>query len=157
VAGQCPNYTPTPYKCLKNWNYCHTHSGKVDNRHTSRMCAKTDSAHDPHTTRTNMMNRSAPGLHKTILPLASGRAPLFPCQYCPPIPVSWQQPLPPINFTTSMPQMMPPVAYHQMHYMGQQFGPTPPQVAQPAPPAPTPPAGTMMMPYYALYPQPHPF
>ncbi len=43
------------------------------------------------------------------------------------------------------------------NYMGQQFGPMPPQFAQLAPPAPTPLAGTMMMPYHAPYPQPHPF
>ncbi len=103
------------------------------------------------------MNGSAAGLHKTILPLASGRAPHVPRQQPSPTPASWQQPPPPVNFTTSMLQIMLPVAYHQMHYMGHQFGPTPPQVAQPDPPAPAPPAGTMMMPYYAPYPQPHPF
>jgi hypothetical protein len=104
-----------------------------------------------------MLNGSAMGLHKTILPFASGRAPHIPRQQCLPAPASWQQHPPPINFTTSMPQMIPPAPYHQMHYMGQQLGPTPPPVAQPAPPAPAPLVGTMMMPYYTPSPQPHPF
>jgi hypothetical protein len=105
-----------------------------------------------------MMNRSAVvGLHKMILPLASGHAPHVQCQECPSTPASWQQPPPPVNFTTSMSQMMPPASYQQMHYIGQQFGPTPPQVAQHAPPAPATPVGKMVMPYYAPYPQPHPF
>jgi hypothetical protein len=157
ATGQHPNYTPTLYTQFEKWNYCHTHSGDINNGHTSRMCAKPDPMHNPHTTRANMMNGSAMGLHKTILPLASGRAPHVQRQQGPPAPATWQQPPPPINFTTSMPQMMPPAPYHQMHYMGQQFEPTPPQLAQPAPPAPAPSAGTMMMPYYTPYPQRHPF
>jgi hypothetical protein len=104
-----------------------------------------------------MINGSAAGLHKMILPLASSRAPHVLCQQRPPTPATWQQPPPTVNFITSMLQMMPPAPYHQMHYMGQQFGPRPPQLAQPAPPAPAPPAGMMIMPYYAPYPQPHPF
>ncbi len=157
VMGQCPDYTPTPYTRFENWNYCHTHGGIIDNGHTSRTCAKPGPTHNPHTTRTNMMNGSAVGLHKTILPSASSRALHVPRQQHPPAPATWYQPPPPVNFTTSMPQMMLPAPYHQMHYMGQQFGPMPPQLAQPAPPAPAPPTGTMMMPYYAPYPQPHPF
>jgi hypothetical protein len=96
-----------------------------------------------------MKNGSATGLYKTILPLALGRVPHVPRQQCPPAQANWLQPPPPINFTNSMPQMMPPTPYH--------FGPTPPQDAQPAPPAPAPPAGTMMITNYAPYPQPHPF
>jgi hypothetical protein len=145
------------YKHFKNWNYCHTHGDNINNRHTSRRCAKPGPAHNLHGTRTNMMSRSPAGLHKTISPSTSSRAPHFPCQQCPPAPASWQQPLPPINFTNAMQQIMPPAPYHQMHYMGQHFGPTPPPVAQPAPPAPAPLAGTMMVSYYVPYPQPHPF
>jgi hypothetical protein len=146
-----------PYKRFKNWNYCHHHGGNIDNRHTSRTCAKPGPAYNPHATRTNMMNGLPTGLHKTILPLASGCTPHVLRQQHPPTPATWQQPPPPVNFTTPMQQMIPPAPYHQMHYMGQQLVPPPPQLAQPAPPTPAPPAGTMMMPYYAPYPQPHPF
>jgi hypothetical protein len=81
------------------------------------------------------MNGSAAGLHKTILPFASSRAPHVPHQQCSPAPATWQQPPSPVNFTTSMPQMMPPPLYRQMHCMGQLFTPMPPQLTQPAPPA----------------------
>jgi hypothetical protein len=104
-----------------------------------------------------MMNGLPTGLHKTILPSASGHAPHFSCQQCHPTPASWQQLLPPDNFINFMLQMMPPAPYHQMHCMWQQFELTPPPVAQPAAPAPTPLAGTMMVPYYTSYPQPYPF
>jgi hypothetical protein len=157
AMGQCTDYTPTPYKHFKNWNYSHTHDGDIKNGHTSRTCAKSGPAHNPHATRTNMMNALPVGLHKTILPSASGRVPHVPRQQRPPVPATWQQPPPPVNFTTPMPQMMPPAPYHQMHYMGQQCRPLPSQLAHPAPPAPAPPAGMIMMPYYAPYPQPHPF
>jgi hypothetical protein len=149
--------TPMPYKHFENWNYCHTHGGNINNGHTSRTCTKPGPTHNPHATRTTMMNRLPPGLHKMILPLASGRAPHVPRQQCPPTPATWQQPPPPIILTTHMLQMMPPAPYRQMHYIGQQFRPLPSQLTQPAPPAPAPPAGTMMMPYYAPYPQPCPF
>ena len=122
--GQPENIWITPPRhtnVSKNWNYCHTHSGNVDNEHTSRMYAKPGPAHNPHATRTNMMNGLPAGLHKTILPLASGRMPHVLRQQRSCAPASWQQPLPPINFTNAMVPMMPPVPYHQMHYMGQQF------------------------------------
>jgi hypothetical protein len=137
AMGQCPEYTSTPYKCFKNWN-CHTHGGNINNGHTSRTCTKPGPMHNPHATRTNMMNGLPVGLHKSILPSASGHMPHILHQQRPPAPATWQQPPPPVNFTTSMPQMMPPTSYHQMHYMGQQFGPLPPQLAQPAPPTPPP-------------------
>jgi hypothetical protein len=126
ATGQRLDYTPTPYKRFKNWNYYHTHSGDIDNRHTSRMCTKPGPAHNLHALRTNMMNGLPVGLHKMILPLASSGMPLVWRQQHPPTPATWKQPPPPINFTTSMQQMMPPAPYHQMHYMGQQFGPPPP-------------------------------
>jgi hypothetical protein len=155
--GQCLDYTPKPYKRFKNWNYCHTHGGDVNNKHTSRMCAKPGPAHNPHATRTNMMNGLATGLHKTILLWPPAASPTSCASNILPPQQVGSSLCPPINFTTFMPQMMPPTPYHQMHYMGQQFVPTPPPVSQPAPPAPAPPAGTMMMPYYAPYSYPHPF
>jgi hypothetical protein len=97
-----------------------------------------------------MMNVLPVGLHKTILLFASDRAPHVPHS-------KLAAASTPVNFTNTMAQMMPPAPYHQMHYTGQLFGPTPPPVAQPSPPAPAPPAGTMMVPYYAPYPQPHSF
>jgi hypothetical protein len=114
AMSQCPDYTPMPYKCFKNWNYCHTHSGNVNNRHTSTTCTKLGPTHNPHAMMTNMMNGSAAGLHKMILPSASCRAPHILCQQCPPAPATWQQPPPPVNLATSMPQMMPPTPYHQI-------------------------------------------
>jgi hypothetical protein len=155
--GQCPNYALTPYKCFENWNYCHTHGGNVDNRHTSRMCTKLGSAHNLNPTRTNMMNGWSVGLHRTISPLASNRVPHVPRQQHAPAPASWQQPPPPIDFINMMAQMMPIMPYQQIHYMRQQYELTPPPVTQPAPPASAPPAGTMIVPYYVPYPQPHPF
>ncbi len=101
------------YKHFENWNYCHTHGGNINNGHTSRMCTKPGPVHNPHMGRTNMMNGLPAGLHKTILPLASGHAPHILRQQHPPAPVTWQQPLALVNFTTSMPQMMPPAPYHQ--------------------------------------------
>jgi hypothetical protein len=137
--------------------YYHTYGGDLNNGHTSRMCASPGPDYNPHAMRTNMMNGLPAGLYKTILPSASGRMPHVPRPQCPPAPATWQPPPPPLNFNTTMPQMMPPTPYYQMHYMEQQFKPMPPQLAQPAPPAPAPPAGTIMMPYCAPYPQPHPF
>jgi hypothetical protein len=114
-TGQHMDYTPTLYKRFKNWNYCHTHSGNINNRHTSRRCTKPGPAHNPHARRTNMMNGLPTGLHKMILSSASGCSPQVPRQQRPPAPATWQQPPPPVNFTTPMPQMMRPAPYHQMH------------------------------------------
>jgi hypothetical protein len=75
-------------KCFKIWNYYHTRGSNVDNGHTSRMCAKPGPLHNQHTTRTNMMNGLPAGLHKTILPLASGRTTHVPRQQRPPTPAS---------------------------------------------------------------------
>jgi hypothetical protein len=157
VTGQRPDYTPTPHKRFKNWDYCPSHGGNVDNRHTSRMCIEPGPTHNPNVTRTNMMNGLPAGRHKTSLPLTSGHAPHVLCQQRAPVPASWQQPPSPVNFTKAMVQMMTPAPYHQMHYMGQKFGPTPPPAAQLAPPAPAPLAGTLMVPYYPPYLQPHLF
>ncbi len=62
--------------------------------------------------------------------------------------------IPPISFT----HMIAPIGMrqpipmsHQMNYMGQQF------VYSPSPPAAPAPSPGAMMPYYAPYPQPHPF
>jgi hypothetical protein len=92
-----PLRPPAPYKCYKNWCYCHTHWGNVDDSHTSATCAKPSLMHNPHSTSANTMGGSTAGMHKTILPSASGRAPMVaraPMQ-CPPIQTAWQQPMPP--------------------------------------------------------------
>jgi hypothetical protein len=156
-CGQRPAQPPTPFKTFKNWNYCHTHGGDVDNNHTGMSCRNPGPAHNPNATRTNTMEGSITGLHRTILPSISGR--IQPRQQRAPAPTMWQQPLPPMNFTpmmAAMHPMMPPTPYQVINYMGQQFGHSPPQfgltppaVAPPAPP-PAPPAG-MMMPYYNPY------
>jgi hypothetical protein len=119
VTMTWPMTTPTLYKRFKNWNYCHTHGGNIDNGHTSRMCAKPGPVHNLHATRTNMMNGLPAGFHKTILPLVSGRTPHVWRQQHPPTPATWQQPPPPVNFTTSMlyaaddaSRTLPPDALH---------------------------------------------
>ncbi len=38
---------PNPYKWWENWNYCHSHSGDVDNNHTSATCGKPGPMHNP--------------------------------------------------------------------------------------------------------------
>jgi hypothetical protein len=102
--GQQPTYRmraplrpPTPYKHYKNWCYCHMHGGNVDNSHTSATCVKPGPMHNSHATHANTMGGSTAGMHKTILPSASGRAlPVAhaPMQH-PPFLTAWQQPMPP--------------------------------------------------------------
>jgi hypothetical protein len=64
---------PIPYKQWEHWNYCHTHGGDVEDAHMSAMCNRQGPVHNPNTTRANMMGGSPVGMHKTILPSASGR------------------------------------------------------------------------------------
>ena len=145
----------TLYKHYKNWHYCHTHGCDVDYSHTSATCAKPGPMHNPQATHANTVGGSTAGMHKSILPSASGCAPpvaLAPMQR-PSFPGAWQQPMPLPNFATMMApiRMRPPMpAYQsqqQMNYMGQQLAP-PPAPAAMAPP----PSG--MIPYYNPYPQP---
>jgi hypothetical protein len=158
-GGQRPLLPPTPFKRFENWNYCSTHGGDIHNAHTSTSCQNLGPSHNPNATRTNTMGGLTVCLHKTILPLASGRIPPAPCQQPAPPPAMWQQPLPPVNFTPTMATMRPimptmpyQTPYQAIHYMGQ---PPPPTGVAPAPPAP--PAGTIMMPYYVPHQQPPPF
>ncbi len=111
----CP---PTYYKCWENRNYCHSLGGDLDNNHTSAAYGKTGPMHNPNKCHTNIMGGSVAGMHKTILPLASGRTPPNPCpqqqlhsQQCPPIAyyphggTAWQQPTPPSQYGG-----MPPIS-----------------------------------------------
>jgi hypothetical protein len=75
TAGQRPMQPPTPFKHYDNWNYCHIHGGDVDKNHTSKMCQKLGPSHNPSATWSNTMGGTTAGLHKTILPSDSGRAP----------------------------------------------------------------------------------
>jgi hypothetical protein len=107
-GGQRPLQPPsTPFKRFKNWNYCHTHGGDIDNAHTGTSCQKPGPSHNPNATRTNTMGGSTAGLHKMILPSASGRAPPAPRQHRAPAPPMWQPPPPPGNFTPQMATMHP--------------------------------------------------
>jgi hypothetical protein len=140
---------PTPFKTFENWNYCRKHGGVINNTHFGMSCRNPGPSHNPNATRTNTMGGNTAGLHKTILPSASGCVPPAPRWPQAPAPPMWQQPLPPVNFTPMMAEMrpmMPTPPYQAINYMGHQFGPPPPQfgppppaVAPPAPP-PTPPA-----------------
>ena len=119
---------PTPYKRFENMNYCHTHGGDVDDFHTSTTCSKPGPYHVYHATRDNTMGGSISGLHKTIMPSASGRrpaqnrtpqynngynrAPMLPTMQQPPM-QQQQHVRPPANpsgyyHNNMQPQMMPP-------------------------------------------------
>jgi hypothetical protein len=102
---------PNPYKRWENWNYCSSLGSDVDNNHTSATCGKPCPMHNPNTTRTNIMGGSVSGMHKTILPSASGCTPLncstqqqqhtqqsLPNAYYPPGGTTWQQPTPPAQY-----------------------------------------------------------
>jgi hypothetical protein len=71
------------------------------------MYSKPGPMNNPNTSRTNIMGGSVAGFHKTILPLASGRAP-------PTVGTAWQQPTPPNLYGG-----MPPAngTYHQQMTM----------------------------------------
>jgi hypothetical protein len=66
---------PTPYKQYENWNYCHTHGSDVKDGHTSGTCNRRGPVHNPNATRANMMGGLPAGMHKMILPSASGHTP----------------------------------------------------------------------------------
>ncbi len=150
-----------PFKKCNNWDYCSKHGGDIPNTHTSSTCRHPGPLHNPSATRANTMGGLTAGLHKTILPSASGHTPPLLQQQRAPATAMWQQPPPPMNITSLMAAMrptmpmMPPVLYQALYHISQQFGLNPPAVAPPAPPAPQP--GTMMMPYYVQNQQPPPF
>jgi hypothetical protein len=75
AGTQQPSFLPTPYKRWKNWNYCHTHGGNVDDAHTSAMCGNHGLMHNPNASRANIMGGSTAGMHKTILPSSPGHKP----------------------------------------------------------------------------------
>ncbi len=161
TTAECHLQPFMPFKKFDNWNYCSTHGGDIHNTHTSSTCCHPGHPHNPSATRANMMGGLTAGLHKMILPSASGHAPPPLRQQRAPATAMWQQPPPPMNITSLMAVMHPttpmmsPVPYQVLYHVNQQFGPNPPAAMPPAPPAPQP--GTMMMPYYAQYQQPPPF
>ncbi len=79
-GGQCPLQPPTPFKTFENWNYCHTHGRDVNNTHTGMSCRNSGPLHNPNVMRTNMMGGNRAGLHRMILPSASGCVPSAPRQ-----------------------------------------------------------------------------
>ncbi len=129
-------HPPTLFKMFDNWNYCHTHGGDINNTHTGMLCHNPGPSHNPNATRTNTMGGLTVGLHRMILPSASGCVPPASCQQPALAPTIWQQPPPPMNFTpmmAAMRPMMPMTPYQAINYMGQQFGPHPPQLGPPPP------------------------
>ncbi len=147
---------PSLYKHFENWNYCHTHSGDINDGYTSRSCLKPGLAHIRNATRQNTMSGLTGGLHKTILPLASGHVPPPPCQ--PHIPsgpriiqqmsptqhMVWQQAdCPPLACPA-----MPSYPTHGMWHVGQHAGPPPPAAPPVAATMPPQPSMYMMPPYY---------
>ncbi len=79
-GGHGPVRPPTPYKQWENWNYCHMHGGDVKEAHTSAMCPRQGPFHNPNAMHANTMGGSPAGMHKTILPSASGCTPPPPRQ-----------------------------------------------------------------------------
>ncbi len=144
-AGAPTMQASTPFKRFKNGHYCHTHGGDVDDSHTSTTCGKPGPMHNWQATCANMMNGLTVGMHKTILPSASGQAPPVtraPPIQCPPTPQVWQPTPPPVNFTQMMAAMQLMVPYQAIYHMGEQ----PPTVPLPPPPAPS-----AITPYYAPF------
>jgi hypothetical protein len=120
-GGQRPLQPPTLFKTFENWNYCHTHGRDVDNTHTGMSCHNPGPLHNPNATRTNTMGGNTAGLHRTILPSASGHVPPAPCPPQAPAPTMWQQTPPPVKFTpmmVAMCLMMPMTLYQAINYMG---------------------------------------
>jgi hypothetical protein len=64
---------PSPIKKFNNWNFCHTHGGNIHNNHTSAICVQPGINHQHATTRSNTLGGNNKGLHKTILPGATGQ------------------------------------------------------------------------------------
>jgi hypothetical protein len=64
---------PLPVKWFKNWNYCFTHGGNMDNNHTGATCAPPGENHQRTATHTNIMGSTICGMNKTIFPSADGR------------------------------------------------------------------------------------
>jgi hypothetical protein len=64
---------PFPIKKFNNWNYCHTLGGNIHNNHSRATCAQPSVNHQHATTRSNTMGGDNKGLHKTILPGATGQ------------------------------------------------------------------------------------
>ena len=159
-----PTYAhpPSPMKRFENWNYCHTHGGDIDDQHNSITCIKPGPAHNRNATRQNTMGGSTGGMHKTILPSASGRVPPPPRQVRAPMGPPIVQQLSPTQHAAWRQAGGPPLTqpampmYPQtqgMWHVGQQAGPPPP-AAPPVAAAPPPQPGAYMMPPYFQYQQP---
>jgi hypothetical protein len=93
-GGQQLLQPPTPFKMFENWNYSHMHGRDVNNTHTGMRFHHPGPSHNPNGTRTNMMGDNMAGLHRTILPSASGCFPPAQRQPQAPAPTIWQQPPP---------------------------------------------------------------
>jgi hypothetical protein len=86
-TGNQPPTNPPPslVKRFKNWNYCHTHGGDINNNHTSTMCVRPGKHHQCAVTCTNSMNGNMHGMHKTVLPSAVGCQAALTCPSPPPL------------------------------------------------------------------------
>jgi hypothetical protein len=102
---------PTPYKQYENWNYCHTHGSDVKDGHMSAMCNRQGPVHNSNATRANMMGGLPAGMHKTILPSATGRTQ-------PPHRQQQQQQWPPVSYyPTQNTWQQPPAQFGQQFTM----------------------------------------
>jgi hypothetical protein len=169
---------PNPVKCFENMNYCHTHSGDVDDGHTSATCTKPGHYHNYYTTSENTMGGSISGLHKTIMPSAVGCPPAAPgggrnytpYNRAPKYPTQQQmRPTPPMNPYNNMqpaaaynnmpppmptpPVTMPPTMPQQYHRAMAMVPTTMPAYQHPVPmmPAPAMPTPPMHQQYYHGY------
>lgn len=67
------SFTKNPVKRFENYNYCHTCGFDISASHSSANCPKPGPNHQYNATRTNIMNGSRKGSHKTIMPSAVGK------------------------------------------------------------------------------------
>jgi hypothetical protein len=91
-GGRGPVQPPMPYKQWENWNYRHTHGSDVKDAQTSTTCTRQGPFHNPNATCANIMGGSLAGMHKMILPSASGHTPPPPRQQ------QQQQQRPPVSY-----------------------------------------------------------
>jgi hypothetical protein len=75
-GNQAPSgLPPLPVKWYEKWNYCFTHSGDVNNNHTSGTSAHPSENHLRAATHTYTIGGNLRYMSKTVLPSAVGRCP----------------------------------------------------------------------------------
>ncbi len=89
-SGNGGNQTPSgplPVKQYKNWNFCFTHGGNVNNNYTSATCACPSENHQCMATHTNTMGANLCYMNKNVFPSTISRRPAPTCP--PPLPLKY--------------------------------------------------------------------